>query len=123
MFDLLNWRSLFRRKRFEDGMEDEFAFHREARTNDLIAEGFSPAEARRRAQIEFGAEARYREECRQAHRVHWFDELVADLRFGFRTLSKAPLFSATAVLSHPLGIGAKALVLRVLNALVIALPR
>ena len=40
---------------------------------------------------------RYREECREAHRVHWFDELSADVRFGLRTLRKAPVFSATAI--------------------------
>ena len=56
MFGFLHWRSLFRRQRFEAAMDDEFAFHREARTNDLIAEGVPPAEARRRAQLEFGAE-------------------------------------------------------------------
>jgi hypothetical protein len=119
MFGFLHWRSLFRRQRFEAGMEDEFAFHREARINDLIAEGVLPAEARRRAQLEFGAEERYREECREAHRVHWFDELSADVRFGLRTLRKAPVFSATAVLSLALGIGANAFVFSVFNSLLL----
>ncbi len=119
MFGFLHWRSLFRRRQFESGMEDEFAFHREARTNDLIAEGVPPAEARRRAQLEFGGEARYREECREAHRVHWFDELSADIRFGLRTLRKAPVFSATAVISLALGIGANAFVFSVFNSLLL----
>jgi macrolide transport system ATP-binding/permease protein len=119
VFSLLHWRSLFRRRRFEANMEDEFAFHREALTNDLIAEGVPPAQARRRAQLEFGGDERYREECREAHRIHWFDEMSADVRFGFRTLRKAPVFSATAILSLALGIGANAFVFSVFNSLLL----
>ncbi len=119
MFGFLHWRSLFRRKRFEAGMQDEFAFHREARATDLIAEGVPPAEARRRAQLEFGAEERYREECRAAHRVHWFDELSADVRFGLRMLRKASVFSATAIVSLALGIGANSFVFSVFNSLLL----
>jgi predicted permease len=119
VFGFLHWRSLFRRRRFEAAMDDEFAFHREARTNDLIAEGVPPAEARRRAQLEFGAGERYREECREAHRVHWFDEINADVRFGLRTLRKSPVFAATAIVSLALGIGANAFVFSVFNSLLL----
>ena len=119
MSNFLHWRSLFRRRRFEAAMEDEFAFHREARANDLVAEGVAPEEARRRAQLEFGAGERYREECREAHRIHWFDELGSDIRFGFRTLRKSPVFSATAIVSLALGIGANAFVFSVFNSLLL----
>ncbi len=119
MFGFLHWRSLFRRRRFEAAMDDEFAFHREARTNDLITEGVPPAEARRRAQLEFGAGERYREECREAHRVHWFDEISADIRFALRTFRRSPVFAATAIVSLALGIGANAFVFSVFNSLLL----
>ena len=57
-------------------MVDEFAFHLQARTEDLIRSGLSPREAARRARLEFGGKERYRAECRESHRVDWMDELV-----------------------------------------------
>jgi hypothetical protein len=76
MLRFLHWRSVFRRKRFEREMVDEFAFHLQARTEDLIRSGLSPREAARRARLEFGGKERYRAECRESHRVDWMDELV-----------------------------------------------
>ncbi|HZQ53157.1 MAG TPA: permease prefix domain 1-containing protein [Bryobacteraceae bacterium] len=49
MFRFLHWRSLFRRESFEREMADEFAFHVQARTEELIRSGLSPREAERRA--------------------------------------------------------------------------
>ncbi|MBV9305075.1 MAG: hypothetical protein JOZ45_02985, partial [Acidobacteriaceae bacterium] len=84
MLRFLHWRSLIRRKRFEAEMAEEFAFHRQRRVQDLLKQDFSPEEAARHAQIEFGGTQRYSEECREAHRLHWFDELSRDVRYGFR---------------------------------------
>ena len=73
MLRLLRWRSLFRRDKFEGEMADEFAFHMQARTEDLIHSGLSSQEAERRARLEFGGRERYLAECRESHGVHWLD--------------------------------------------------
>jgi predicted permease len=119
MFRFLYWRSLFRRKRFEAEMAEEFAFHRERRIQDLIQKGLPSEEAARRAGMEFGGAQRYGEECREAHRLHWLDELGRDLRYAFRTLSKSPVFVATAIVSLALGIGMNTLIFSVFESLLL----
>ena len=116
---LLHWRSLFRRRQFESEMDGEFAFHREARIADLVRSGLSPEEAARRASLEFGAAARYREECREAHRLHWFEETRRNVRYALRTLRKSPAFSIAAILSLALGIGVNTFVFSVIDSLLL----
>ncbi len=115
----LHWRSLFCRNRFESEMLDEFAFHLQTRTDDLIRSGIAPAEAERLARLEFGGSERYRAECRQSHGVHWFDELARNVRYAFRNLRNAPAYSAAAVLSLALGIGVNTFVFGVFESLIL----
>jgi predicted permease len=114
-----HWRSLFRRKQFESGMAEEFAFHQEARIHDLIREGLSTEEARRRVAIEFGAVQRYSEECREAHRLQWLDELWLNLRYGVRSFRRSPAFSAAAILSLALGIGVNTVIFSIFDSLLL----
>ncbi len=119
MFRFLHWRSLIRRKQFEAGMALEFTFHREARVQDLLKQGFSSEEAVRRARLEFGGSERYSEECREAHRVHWLDEAGRDVRYGVRTFYNNPGFAAAAILSLALGIGMNTAVFSVFESLLL----
>ncbi len=119
MLRVLKWRSIFRRKRFETEMAEEFAFHRRARAQHLQEQGLTPEEATRQAQLEFGGSQRYREECREAHRVHWFDEFLRDVRYGMRTFRKSPGFAAAAIISLALGIGVNTLVFSVFDSLIL----
>ncbi len=119
MFRFFHWKSLIRRKQFEAEMAQEFAFHREARLQDLLKQGFSPQEAARCARFEFGGSERYSEECREAHRVHWLDEAARDVRYGVRTLYHNPGFAAAAILSLALGIGMNTAVFSIFESLLL----
>ncbi len=108
--------AFFRRETFEREMAAEMQFHISAYADDLVRSGLPRAEAERRARLEFGAAESYREDCRQARGLQLVDELRQDLRYAVRQLRKAPGFTAAAVVSLALGIGASTAVFTLMDA-------
>src|ERR1700682_3110156 len=100
---LVNW---FRRKRLETGLERELRYHLDRRVSDLVQSGIPETEARRRAMLELGGLTQVREGVRDVWLTRWLRDFVYDLRFSARSFLRNPSFSATAVLSLALGIGA-----------------
>ena len=85
-------RNLLHKDAVERETDQELRFHLERQIAEHAAAGMSPEEARRAALLEFGGLEQFKEECREARGVNRIESLLADLRYGFRTLRKSPGF-------------------------------
>ena len=110
---------LWRPGRAERDLADEMAFHLASRTDYWRAQGLSPAEAARRARLEFGGVEGYKDVCRDSRRPRLLQEVSADLAYGLRQLRAAPALSLVAVLILAIAIGANTAVFSVLDAVLL----
>src|SRR5262249_15167660 len=117
---ILNW---FRLRRLEGDLNRELQYHIDRRVTDLIHSGLPEPDARRLAALELGGATQVREEVRDIWLSRWLRDFVFDLRFSARSFLRSPSFTATAVLSLALGIGATTALYSLIDQLVLrALP-
>src|SRR3954468_3159847 len=107
-----------RRGRRDDELREELDQHVAWTAERLIAEGVPERDARRRAAVTVGNVTRLREDSRAIWGFPAIDSIVQDARYGLRQMRRAPLFTAVAVLSLAIGIGASAAVFSLADALI-----
>jgi predicted permease len=121
MFERLRsfFRVLTRRREFEEGMTEELRFHIEQYTDELVSAGMSPEKAARLAHKELGSLTNVKGDCREAFGVHLFDEFRRELSYAVRLLRKTPGFTATALLTLAVCLGANLTIFAVIDSVLL----
>jgi putative ABC transport system permease protein len=108
-----------RRPSADARLDLELRDHIERQVADYVAGGMAEADARRRVRLELGGLDQAKEECRDVRPRQWLDELVRDIRIGWRTFTRERLFAVSVSVILTLGIGTSVAMFSVLHAIVL----
>src|SRR6266566_8094466 len=115
----LRLRALFQKRKLDGEMDEEMRLHIEMQTQENLEAGMNPEEARYAALRQFGWVESIKETCRERRGISWVENLLRDTRFAFRQLRKNPGFTAIAVLTLAICLGANLTIFAVIDSILL----
>ena len=114
-----SWKFPFRKRTLDPQYDSELRFHVEKLTEENVAAGMTPQEARRRAVLEFGGAEQIKEELRDVQRIPILETGMKNFQWALRFVRKSPSFSIVVILTLALGIGANSAVFSAIDTILL----